>query len=180
MSGIGQTGYDVSRPTGVCSATGEPIAPGERYVACLVEVEPDQPLQRRDFGLASWESGSRPEASVFGSWRAVMPEPNEKPKQFIDDGAMCDLFEQLEGAEEERRLAFRYLLALVLVRKRLLHLARSSASRIEVQWTRRSGRMTAPSQGEEAMMEVRDPGLDESRIADLSEEIASITGDGAS
>ncbi len=175
---IGHSGYDVSRPAGVCAQTGESIEPGHSYVACLVEVDPDQPLQRIDLSLEAWEQGARPQGEIFGSWRAVMPEPNERPRQFIDDAAMCDLFEQLGDASEERRLAFRYLLALVLVRKRLLHLAHSSADRVQVQWTRRSGRMSAESQGEEAKIDVAAPDLDESRIAELTEEIAAITGDG--
>lgn len=177
---MGQTGYDVSRPTGECAATGEPIEPGQTYVACLIEPEPDQPLQRLDYSQGAWDEGARPSAPVFGSWRAVMPEPNAKPRQFIDDPAMCDLFEQLGESGEERRIAFRYLLALVLVRKRLLHLASSTPQVMKVQWTRRSGRMTAPSQGEEPMMDVADPGLDEARIAELSDEMAAITGDGVS
>lgn len=180
MAPIGQSSYEISRPTGLCAGTGNPINPGDRYVACLIEPEPDQPLQRRDFSAAAWEDGARPAEPIFGSWRAVMPEPDAKPKQFIDDPALCDLFEQLEAAQEDRRIAFRYLLALVLVRKRLLHLATTRPKALQVQWTRRSGRMTAESQGEEPIMEVTDPGLDEASIGELSEEIGAIIGDGSS
>jgi hypothetical protein len=174
---LGQTTYDVSRPTGICAKTGDPIVPGDPYVACLVEANPDLPLARLDYSLPAWEDGARPAEPVFGSWRATMIEPDAKPRQFIDDNALCDLFEQLESNDEDRRIAFRFLLTLVLVRKRLLHLARTHAKSMLVQWTRRSGRMTAPSQGEEATMNVIDPGLDESRVAELSEEIGAIVGD---
>jgi hypothetical protein len=177
---LGQTTYDVSRPTGTCAKTGEPIVPGDPYVACLVETDPDLPLARLDFSLAAWEDGARPAEPVFGSWRATMVDSQAKPRQFIDDAALCDLFEQLESNDEERRIAFRFLLALVLVRKRLLHLAGSTKESMLVQWTRRSGRMTAPSQGEEATMKVIDPGLDDSRVAELSDEIGAIVGDTSS
>ena len=180
MATMGQSSYDVSRPTGLCAATGEPIEPGQVYVACLVEPADDEPLQRQDFSLAAWEGGTRPAEPVFGSWRSIMPEPDARPRQFIDDPALCDLFEQLAEATEDRRLAFRYLLALILVRKRLLHLADSSDQAIRVQWTRRSGRMTAESQGEEEKMDVAVPGLDEESIAELSEELGAITGDTSS
>src|SRR5262245_201609 len=115
-------GYEISRATGLCAATAKPIAVGQEFIAALVEAD-DGPggerLERADYSADAWASGARP-ARLFGYWRARMESPDAKRKPFIDDAALMDLFEQLGEATEPARLSFRYVLGLMLVRKRLL------------------------------------------------------------
>lgn len=49
-----------------------------------------------------------------------MPEPNQKKKTFIDDQALMELLIRLKDTDQPQRLAFRFVLALILMRKKLL------------------------------------------------------------
>jgi hypothetical protein len=111
--------YQISRPTGRCAATDTPLEPGMAIVACLVDREDDEGFERLDYTQEAWESGARPER-LFSYWRTVMPAPDDKPKLLVDDAVLMDLFERLVDDTRPRRQAFRFVLALILIRKRLL------------------------------------------------------------
>jgi len=134
MAGSQGNAYTLSRPTGLCAATGNPIAPGETYVAVLVETEPDgtSELQRLDFSLAAWEAGTRPDKSfsILGFWRAVFHPGDQKKRPFLGDDELLDIFEQLASAPDTtasssapadpKQAAFRFVLCLLLLRRKLL------------------------------------------------------------
>ena len=166
MAGITADTYPIARPTGVCAQTGEPIAPGDEYVATLLEQEESEALDRRDYSIEAWANGARP-ARLFGFWRATMPESNEKPRLFIDDTELQALFEQLDGAEDEKRIVFRFLLGLVLMRKRLLRHAGSKTRKGQrVMLARAKG--SAP---EDAPIEIIDPELDDKAIEEAADQL---------
>lgn len=128
-----QNTYDIQRPTGVCAATGRELAPGETVYTALVDPPAeDRPEDQRkpnesgelsmlrvDVSAEAWESGFRP-PHLFGFWRAEVPEPNEKKKLLVGDAAIQELMLSMEDATENKQLAFRYVLALILLRKKLL------------------------------------------------------------
>jgi hypothetical protein len=122
------TEYHVARATGRCAATGRALEPGEACIATLCDL-PGEPgeargpgLQRRDFSLAAWESGARPEG-LFSFWRTVVPKPSDRRRLLVDDAVLMDLFERLAGDERPQRVAFRFVLGLILLRKKLLRFA---------------------------------------------------------
>ena len=174
MTGMSTT-YDTGRPSGLCAATGRRLEVGERFVACLVEPKEGSGLVRVDYGLEAWEAGARPAAParVFGFWRAVVAAPGAKKKQLVDDASLLDLFEQLAGATEGRKVAFRYLLALVLVRKRLLVIEGAKGGTMLV---RHKGAALPPERGGVGppLLEVIDPGLDPQALEEGTEELAAI------
>ncbi len=49
-----------------------------------------------------------------------MPRPEEKKKLFVDDQVLCDLFERLAEVTEPAKVNFRFVLGLILMRKRLI------------------------------------------------------------
>lgn len=121
--------YELGRSSGTCAATGEPLAPGTPCVTALCEA-PDPAeadagtpfglfLRRVDVARPAWESGFRP-AGLFCFWRGVVQEPGKSKRVLIDDEALLDLFGRLEGDERAARVAFRFVLMLMLIRKRLL------------------------------------------------------------
>ena len=120
MSRISTT-WDIGRSSGHCAATGVPLEPGSQCIVALVEREEDlsAPLARLDFSEQGWESPQRPKG-VIAFWRAVVPAPNEKRRGFVDDQTLLDLFERLGSDERPHRVRFRFVLMLLLVRKRLL------------------------------------------------------------
>lgn len=80
-------------------------------------------LTRVDYSMSAWRAGARPgaPARVLGVWRTRMPVPGERPRPLFDDGALLDLFARALAAEEASLSdGLRYVLALLLIRRRLL------------------------------------------------------------
>lgn len=112
-------GYDIGRFTGACAATGEALPPGTPCVAALCEL-PDQPgFARRDYSVAAWQAGHRP-PGLFSFWRTVAPSPDAPRRLLIDDQSLLDIFLRLEQDPRPERQAFRFVLALILLRRRML------------------------------------------------------------
>ena len=85
---------------------------------------------------------------------------------------MFDLFEQLAETTEPRQVTFRYLLALILMRKKVLVYERSTPAKgdepgVLVLRQRIKG-------GEGPLFNVIDPGLDDDAVAQASEEIGQV------
>ncbi|MCB9848419.1 MAG: hypothetical protein H6814_08405 [Phycisphaeraceae bacterium] len=168
MSILNTSSYQFARPTGHCVFTGMAIPPLAGYIACLVEGEEDESLERRDVSLEMWERGERPER-LFAFWRATMPSPEQKHDPFLGDDELLAIFEQLcENPEEssEQQSVFRFLLALLLLRKRLLRQdgSRAGAGGRRVMLLRRKGE----NKDETPAIAVPDPGLDETHAADAA------------
>lgn len=121
MSRFG-TQYQVSRPTGLCAATGRPLEPGSVCIACLCERPDDEGFDRLDYSLEAWESGTRP-PRLFSFWRTTVSRSDDRQRLLVDDEVLMDLFERLADDERPQRAAFRFVLALILMRKRLLRFA---------------------------------------------------------
>jgi hypothetical protein len=178
MATTGGTGYEIVRTTGVCAATGRVIAVGEPYIAALVETEQDERLERRDYSMEAWQSGARP-GRLFGFWKGTMESPEGKKRAYIDDAALLDLFEQLEGATEPSRISFRYLLTLMLMRKRLLKhegTKRGAAGEASVMHVRQ---VTPAGATPAAIVEVIDPGMNDTAVAEAIEQLTAVMADGA-
>lgn len=177
MARFNEMSFEIARSTGVCAASGRKIEVGERYVAVLAEREGDEALVRLDFDQREWKRGSRPKPPLrlFGSWIATMTAPDAKKRPLIDDNALLDLFDQLDGVEEPRRVSFRYVLALLLIRKRLLKYEETRRDHIggrPVMVVKRAGSTRAALSTPEA--EVVDPGMDEQAVAEAIEQLRSI------
>jgi len=172
MTSASNAQYNVGRPAGVCAATGRTLSQGDRVVSTLVERVGEEGFDRLDFAEQAWAAGARPDRLV-GFWRSVIPEPGERPRPYVDDEALLALFESLEDAEEHSRQAFRFVLALMLVRKRLLREeGRRSDAQGEVMLVRARG---PKGWGEDGVLhEVVDPGLDRETLAQVTESIGQI------
>lgn len=147
MSQFQQPAYHVPRTSGVCHATGRALEPEETIYACLIELtdeehdrlrreHPNDPvlalgLRRVDVSQEAWQQGFRPEG-LFSFWKTTVPQPNEKKKLFLDDTTLTQLLIRLDDAETPDRLAFRFVLALILLRKKLLRYDREEERSLEI------------------------------------------------
>lgn len=182
MTRTSSSPYEIGHPAGVCSHTGSTLDPGAAFVAVVVE-GPDGALARADYGAEAWDEGVRPEAPVFAAWRSVVAEPGERPKPLIDDDELMDIFERDVPDDDDTRLAFRYLIGLVLIRKRKLVYEGGSPGDGR-RGTRGAMRVRVPGKaasGEKhPITEVIDPGLSDERAAELAEQLDVIMNDDGS
>ncbi len=167
--------YSISRSPGVCAASGQRFAPGDRLVAVLVERPGHDELERLDFAEAAWRAGARPAAplTVFATWRASFVPPEAKKRLALGDAELFDLFEQLAAAATPKQLAFRYVLALLRVRRRVLTLAGQRGDVLTVHARRPA------SASEPAAYDLTDPKLDAETLQSVIEQFGEIVGDTA-
>jgi hypothetical protein len=162
--------YPVARPTGRCAASGQAFGEGDPFIAVLVEREGQPGLERLDYSIEAWENGVRPEPPlrVFGFWKATYSQQEVSKKQpLLGDAELLDLFEDLSQASEPKQVTFRFILALLLIRRRVLR----------VVGTKPGLMMVVPRGAGEAGREpiaVTDPGLDDQAIADAIEQLGQV------
>lgn len=165
--------YRIARSSGECAETGRPIEPGAPCIAALCE-DDEAAFQRFDYSIEAWEAGARPEG-MYSFWRTRMPERGEKKKVFVDDQVLLDIFERLAEDGREVRQAFRYVLALILIRKRLMRYAGrkteagDDGAEHDIWLLRPKG-----SDPDVPPLEVLNPGLSDGDILELSEQLADV------
>jgi hypothetical protein len=107
--------YEVQRCTRHCAATGRELAPGEAYYSAMV-VEGAE-IKRLDYALDAWQG---PPPGAIGWWKSQRPEPGTRPSHWAPNDVMLDFFDRLESEPENQDM--RYVLALLLVRRRVMRL----------------------------------------------------------
>lgn len=105
------TDYPVRRPTRRCAATDRELATGEPFVSVLVD--DGRGLLRRDYSAAAW---SEPPDGAIGWWRTKLPDDGATPQAPRE--VLLGLLD--EWADKPERASTRYLLALLLIRRRIL------------------------------------------------------------
>jgi len=109
------TEYHIQPPTRRCCLTGRELRAGERFFTALVESGPH--FERRDFAPEVWKG---PPAGAFSYWFGKIPPTAGHQKPRFDDDLLEDCFERLDDARESGRINFRYVLALLLIRRKRL------------------------------------------------------------
>jgi hypothetical protein len=155
--------WEVSRTTGKCAASERALAEGEGYYAVLLETPAG--FERRDYAIDSWTG---PPEGCFCYWRGRVPVREKKRSGFaVDTGLLIHLFSQLEESASEARQQLRFVLALLLMRKRLLKLDRSVSEEGQEYWLLRM-----PS--DQSMHRVLNPKLEKEQIDRLGAQLTAI------
>ncbi len=158
--------FNIARPGSLCTACQRPIEPGQEIVA-TVRDDSDE-LVRRDFCTGCWSNELAQDPNVVGVWRTRIPQPPEKKKLLVDDSILVNLCERLAGTDAPAKINFRYVLALVLWRKKLLVYDRmqklNDGSEV---WKMHF-------KGSDQVHEVIDPKMDDLKIAEVSGQLSQI------
>lgn len=203
MSQFNAPAYEITRSTGQCALTGRTLEPGEAYMSTLVESDPTAAvtpatalgLHRVDVSMEAWDQGQRPQR-LFSHWKSIVPQPNQKKKLFVDDEVLMNLLRRLADASEPQRLAFRFVLALILMRKKLLRYDGSEkrtetvtttnedgsageTKMVEREWWLMTPKLDAKKGhfgkwNEDDRIEVLDPHLDEAQIQQVTQQLNEI------
>ncbi|HEY3242024.1 MAG TPA: hypothetical protein VGM03_01620 [Phycisphaerae bacterium] len=107
--------YEIARPSGRCHVTGRELAEGEAFYAVLFEE--GEGFRRADYSLEAW---SGPPAGSFCHFKSRVAVKTHKRKLLVDDDILINFFERLGAETEPLRVHLRFVLALILLRKRLL------------------------------------------------------------
>ncbi|MBL1216172.1 MAG: hypothetical protein D8M59_01605 [Planctomycetes bacterium] len=171
MSAFDSSSFRIGKATGACAATGRPIEPGQAYIATLCEQEESDDFARLDYHIEPWESGQRPDR-LYSYWRAVMPDANAPKNALVDDAVLQALFERLgEDDDRPQRAAYRYVIGLILMRKRLLkHVGMKRDDDGRSVW------LVVPkgSPPEEEPIEMVDPQLSEDQQRDVADQLGEV------
>ena len=123
--GITQEPFHVEAGRRACCRCGREFQPTEEYVSALKEVEAGQEhphgMARLDFCPEHWSDDREP---WIAYWRTSVPVP-EEPKTrrlVIDDDRLLDVFFRLAETTDPLKLDLRYVIGLMLIRKRRLKL----------------------------------------------------------
>ena len=155
--------YDVARPHGRCHVTGDAIETGARFMAALRETPAG--FERVDVSLGAWPQFDR--ANVLAHWQTVMPRAEQKKKVFVDDQVLCELFERLGGATEPNKLNFRFVLGLILMRKRMIVYEDTRLEDGREIWSVRF-------KGRDDRLDLLNPKLGESQVHEVSAQLGEI------
>lgn len=107
--------YEVQRCTRKCAVTQRELQSGETFYSTL-SAEGAR-VVRHDYSVEAWQG---PPEGVLGWWKSQVPGREGKKVTLAPNEVMLELLEQL--ADEPQRQDMRYVLALLLVRRRVLRL----------------------------------------------------------
>ncbi len=142
-----------------CAACERTFDIGETFQAFLYEAE--EGYARRDYCL---DCVPADQALVIGAWKTRRPEPATRKVHPFDREAIFGFFERLADAEQPHQVQFRFVLALLLWRKKVLKLERTAEEDGHEVWE-----FLVPRTG--VVHHVRRPELDEEQLQHLSEQL---------
>lgn len=158
--------YNISKVAGQCLKCAAVLAPGQEFVATLKETAED--FFREDYCAACFPGEEAMGGDIVGVWRSHVPQPQEKKKLFVDNDLLVHFFHRLEEAREPAKINFRFVLALVLMRKKLLiYDGREKLADGSEAW-----KMHLKGGGR--VQKVIDPKMDEEKIAQTSQHLGEI------
>ncbi len=154
--------YDVQRATGVCAASGRALVEGEAIYTVLYEE--GEGFRREDYALDQW---TEPPAGAYCHFRGRVPVRAKKRQVFIDDEGLVALFLRLADDPEPLRIQFRFVLALMLMRKRILKYEESRRTEGGEVW-----RMGMPR--DQSSHDVINPRLSDDQIEGVGRQLTAI------
>ncbi len=156
------TPWSVERTSGVCAQTGEAIHEGDGFYSVLFE-EGDS-FRRADYSLTAWDG---PPEGAFCYFKTRMAVKEKRKKTFVDNEMLRAFFLRLGGEQEPDRVRFRFVIALILMRKRVLRYEQCvTTDEIEV-WDMHLTRDTS-------IHKVVNPRMSEEQIEEVSSQLSGI------
>lgn len=105
--------YEVERCTRHCAATERELREGEEFFSVLVSERGE--VRRHDYAADAWTG---PPEAALAWWKSRLPTREAKKGELAPNEVLLRLFQGLEDVPQQ--LDMRYVLALLLVRRRVL------------------------------------------------------------
>ncbi len=107
--------YEIERSAKSCAATGREFAAGEEFFSVLTAAGSE--LKRCDYSMEAWQG---PPEGAIGWWKSQMPGQQARRAHWAPNDTLLNFFDEL--AEQPDKQDMRYVLALLLVRRRVMRL----------------------------------------------------------
>ena len=115
---------------------------------------------------------------MFSFWKTSIPAAEQKKKLLVDDSVLADVFARMEGKNEPQEVRFRFVLALILMRKRLLKYEGSEplagAEKVEGKIPEVWRMLPKATEGWGDAVHVINPHLTADQIAEVSQQLSAI------
>lgn len=155
--------WEITRAGPACSRCARALAPGDDHFSVLLDNKTE--FVRQDVCPDCWNRSAPPEC--VGFWKTQVPRRDAKRKKFVDDDVIVNFFERCDGTDDPLKCNFRFVLGLVLLRKRLLKYENTVVEDGREYWSMK------PAAGGEPVR-VLNPRLTEEQITQVSEELGKI------
>lgn len=157
-----QTEWNVEHRAGRCAATGRELGEGEEFYTVLFAE--GESLRRVDVSLEAWTG---PPDGAYCFFKSRVPPREKRRRLLVDNDVLVNFFLRLADEAEPARVRFRFVLALILMRKRLLKYEGSVAENGVETWLMAMGK-------EREVHRVVNPRLTDDQIAGVSEQLSAI------
>ncbi len=107
--------WEVARTQGTCARTGRVLQEGEEFYAVLYDTP--EGFVRHDYAVDAW---TEPPENAFSFWKSRIPHKEQKKRTLVNNEVLVDFFERLADEDDLPKVQFRFVLALMLMRKRVL------------------------------------------------------------
>jgi hypothetical protein len=153
--------YEIERSAKSCAATGREFAPGEEFFSALIAKGAE--LKRCDYAAEAWQG---PPEGAIGWWKSQMPGQNARRAHWAPNDMLLNFFEEL--AQQPDKQDMRYVLALLLVRRRVMRLEEeqrddAGGERLVLYCPRRDAQYEVPAMA-----------LDDNRVAEIQQVLAKL------
>ncbi len=119
--------FQVQRCTRQCAESQRQFEPEEIFYSVLIIEGSD--VVRYDYAAEAWRG---PPEGVLGWWKSQMPSRDARKLNWAPNDVMLHLFEELEQQPEHRDM--RYVLTLLLVRRRVMRLEEQEVDESGQEW----------------------------------------------
>ena len=157
--------WDIETTTGRCAVTGRTLEEGEEFYTVLVEQ--GESFIRADYSVQAWPAEGGPPENAFCYFKSRVPVKERRKKLLVDNELLINFFKRLSEEKEPVRVQFRFVLALILMRKRLLRYDGTTVRNGAEVWTMIQAR-------ELTRHEVINPHLTDDQIEGVSRELSAI------
>jgi len=158
------TDYQIEANSCRCALSGRALRPGERVYTVLLDEAGK--FVRKDFSIEAWQG---PPANAFSFWAGRVPARDDLRRPPIDDDLLLQCFQRLEGETEPNRINFRYVVALLLMRRKRLKFDEARVEDGQEVLHLRCPRSRT-------LHKVRNPGLSDDHMAQVQEEVFKVLG----
>lgn len=157
------TDFEIGRSGGRCHGCQQALPEESEFHSAVFEL--GNGFERRDFCGACWQG---PPTDSFCHFRTKLQTRQARQRVLVDDNVLLDFFQRLgEDSDDAVKRDFRFVLSLILLRRRLLKFDKTIRGPQGDAWQVRLVR-------DGSIHQVIDPQLDETRIQLLSGELGVI------